>query len=82
MFNTGSELGFFLVKRFPFSDVTYFVHFLSDAASIVFLSIFGQKIGVLKSPALFQGKELKVTIYMLQGHVLLVRMTGPLVLTI
>ena len=33
------------------------------AASILFLSIFGHKIGVLKSPALFQGKELQVTCF-------------------
>ena len=37
------------------------MHFPERAASILFLSIFGHKIGVLKSPALFQGKELQVT---------------------
>ena len=35
--------------------------FPARAASIVFLSIFGDKVGVLKSPALFQEKELQVT---------------------
>ena len=37
------------------------MHFPARAASILFLSIFGHKIGVLKSPTLFQGKELQVT---------------------
>ena len=37
------------------------MHFPARAASILFLSIFGHKIGVVKSPALFQGKELQVT---------------------
>ena len=35
--------------------------FPARAASILFLSIFGHKVGVLKSRALFQGKELQVT---------------------
>ena len=35
------------------------MHFPTRAVSILFLSIFGHKIGVLKSPALFQGKELQ-----------------------
>ena len=46
-FNPGSEL----------------VFFFSRAASISFLSIFGHKIAVLKSPALFQGKELQITLF-------------------
>ena len=37
------------------------MHFPARLASISFLSIFGHKIGILKSPALFQGKELQVT---------------------
>ena len=45
------------------------VRFPAHAASILFLSIFRHKIGVRKSPALFQGKELQVTRF--QGHVLL-----------
>ena len=35
-------------------------HFPACADWNLFLSIFGHKIGVLKSPALFQGKELQV----------------------
>ena len=46
------------------------MHFPPRAALILFLSIFGHKIGVLKTPALFHGKELKS--YTLQGHKLLV----------
>ena len=37
------------------------MHFPARAASILFLSTLGHKIGVLKSPAFFQGKELQVT---------------------
>ena len=37
------------------------MHFAVRAALILFLSIFGHEIGVVKSPALFQGKELQVT---------------------
>ena len=37
------------------------MHFPAHAAAILFLSIFGHKIGDPKSPALFQGKELQVT---------------------
>ena len=37
------------------------MHFPVCAASILFLSVFGHKINVLNSPALFQGKELQVT---------------------
>ena len=37
------------------------MHFLVRAASMFFWSIFGNKVGVLKSPALFQGKGLQVT---------------------
>ena len=37
------------------------MHFPVRAASILFLFIFGYKIDVLKSSALFQGKELQVT---------------------
>ena len=47
------------------------MHFPAGAASILFLSIFGHKIGVLKSPALFHGKELQVTRFKsgASGHV-------------
>ena len=37
------------------------MQFPASAASFLFLSMFGYKIGVLKSAALFQGKELQVT---------------------
>ena len=37
----------------------HFMHFPTHAALILFLCIFGHKIGVLKFPALFQGKELQ-----------------------
>ena len=37
------------------------MHFPARAASIFILSIFGHKIGVLKSLAFLQGKELQVT---------------------
>ena len=37
------------------------MHVPARAVSILFLSIFGHKIDVLKSPALFQGNELQVT---------------------
>ena len=43
------------------------MHFPARAALILFLSIFGHKIGVLKSPALFRGKSFKF-----HGHVVLV----------
>ena len=39
------------------------MHFFVCASSISCLFIFGHKIGVLKPPALFQGKELQVTVY-------------------
>ena len=42
-------------------DVTYLAHFPECAASILLLFAFGHIIGVLKSQALFQGKELQVT---------------------
>ena len=37
------------------------MHFPARAASILFLSIFGHTIGVLRSPPLFLGKELQVS---------------------
>ena len=45
------------------------MYFPAPAASILFLSIFGHKIGVLKSPALFQGKEFQVTRFKLCSSV-------------
>ena len=53
-------LGLLLVLSF-LQGVTLLAYFPTRAASILFLSIFGHKIGVLKFPALFQGKELQVT---------------------
>ena len=65
-FNSGSELGFFEIINFQFGcNITR--AFSHAAASILFLSIFRHKIGVLKSPALFQGKELQVTRFQGQG---------------
>ena len=60
-FNSGSALGFFELCGCNIA------HAFSCACS--FNLIFGHKIGVLESPALFQGK--KVASYTLQGHVLL-----------
>ena len=37
------------------------MHFPALAALILFVSIFGHKIGVVKSAALFQGNKLQVT---------------------
>ena len=42
----------------------YLVHFPAGSALILFLSIFGNKIGVLKCLALFQGKELLLLWYL------------------
>ena len=54
------------------------MHFSAGAASILVLSILGQKIGVLKSPALFQGKEMQVTRFkvMCFGENLLIKVKG------
>ena len=52
---------FTLVQSWFFFYVMYLVHFPAGSALILFLSIFGNKIGVLKCLALFQGKELQVT---------------------
>ena len=60
-FNSASELGFFEFKNFLIW--MYLVHFPRVQLSILFLFIFGHKIGVVKSPALFQGKELQVTCF-------------------
>ena len=56
-FNSHLELGF-LSLEISLLDVKLLVHFPTNAASILCLSIFEHKIGVLKSPTLFQGKEL------------------------
>ena len=55
-FNSHLELGF-LSLEISLLDVKSLVHFPTNAASILCLSIFEYKINVLKSPALFQGKE-------------------------
>ena len=72
-FNSGSEL--FLIFSLRISlfgcNVLQVVDFPAREASNLVLSIFGHKISVLKSPALFQGKKLQVTRFM-RGHVLLV----------
>ena len=51
----------FLSLKFSFFGCNVARVFPARAASILFFSIFGHKIGVLESPALFQGKELQVT---------------------
>ena len=50
---------------------------LALAASILFLSIFGHKIGVLKPPALFQGKELQVTCFKVNDVLLVLSNKEP-----
>ena len=55
-FDSGSELGFFSFKISLFG-----CNFPGRTAAILFLSIFGHEIAVLKCPDLFQGKELQVT---------------------
>ena len=57
-----------LVQSWGFSGLkislfglTKFVHFSTRATLMLFLSKFGRKICVLKSPASFQGKELQPT---------------------
>ena len=60
VFNFGSELGFFLSLKNFLLRYNVLVHFPARAASILFLSIFGHKIGVHNSPSLFQGKSCKL----------------------
>ena len=52
--------GFLSLKTslFGCTAAKYRTHFPAHAASILFLSIFRRKIGVLKYPALFQGRVL------------------------
>ena len=67
--NSGAELGFFLlslkISLFGCNVARAFSHACSF---VLFLVHIWHKIGVLKSPALFQGKELQVTRF--QVHVL------------
>lgn len=55
--NSGSLFGCNVARAFPVR-----------AALILFLSILGHKIGVLKSTALFQEKELQVTLFKIKDH--------------
>ena len=50
----------FLVEKFPYLEVTAGAF---SCACILFLSTIGHTIGVLKSPALFQGKEVQATCF-------------------
>ena len=54
-------------------DVTLLVHFLARAASIIFLSIFGHKIGVLK---FVPRKRVASYTLQLQGNVFLIISSG------
>ena len=58
-FYSGSELGF-LSSKISFFECNI-GHAFSRVCRFKLLSTFGHNIGVLKSPALFQGKELQVT---------------------
>ena len=55
-FHSGSGLGVCLSLKNSIFGCHVARAFPARTASILFVSIFGHKIGVLKSPALFQGK--------------------------